>query len=219
MRFGEVETAVILAAYGESFSRPNASIRSGDILDKYVIEPSEGWIHQIVADLGRRGLILGKGVLGDERSQPIRMTAAGMREAESLIDAGKTVHQRPEMVVEKPVHATAPSYVGEPLSMVPETSPTITIDSSSWTGLRAKGVTVSNRARIKEAIGEARTLFEQRQLSNEQKVQALVLLRAAEELVNAPEPPSDIVWELINRAAAVCGIAGLVLTIFLTAVA
>lgn len=94
-----------------------------------------------------------------------------------------------------------------------------TIDSATWTGLRNIRISEANRERLKSAIGQSREILEIQLLSNEQKAQALAFLRAAEELADAPEPPSDLIWELINRAGAICGILGLFLTIFLAAVA
>ena len=50
-------------------------------------------------------------------------------------------------------------------------------------------------------------------IENSEKAQARSLLLAARSLAEAPEPPVSIIWELISRANAISGIAGLLVSI------
>jgi hypothetical protein len=92
----------------------------------------------------------------------------------------------------------------------------VVIDSSSWTGIAAHRITEANAEYVRSSIRGARELIEGSS-SNERTSQALVLLKAAEDLTEAPDPPSDIIWQLIERAGAVCGILGLFISIFMAA--
>ena len=50
-------------------------------------------------------------------------------------------------------------------------------------------------------------------LSNSEKSQARGYLIAAKALAETPDPPADLIWTIINRAASVAGIAGFFLTL------
>lgn len=222
MRYGEFEEEFLVAAYRESAIQGDNRISSGDLLDRYPLRLRDGWVHQLVSDLGSRGLIRGKGVVGDERSQPIMLTAAGMKEAERLIDRGVGIFRldlgdgigfpAAEAPADDQVHHTAESD-----DQAYEGGRAVSVDSASWTGLREFTVNSNNREKVRFGIGEARASLEGESLTNEQKSQAISLLNAAEELLDAPTPPSDIIWELVERAGAIAGIAGLFVTLFLAA--
>ena len=50
-------------------------------------------------------------------------------------------------------------------------------------------------------------------LSNSERAQARGYLRAAKALAEVPDPPADLIWKIINRAASIAGIAGFFLTL------
>lgn len=93
LRYSQFEDELVVAIYHEMQRTPSASriFPSHQILDNYPLRFREGWVHEAVRGLSNEGLILGKGVMGDERSQPLRLTSAGLRHAERLIDEGVTV--------------------------------------------------------------------------------------------------------------------------------
>lgn len=96
MRFSEFADELLVALYHESELTPNKTFASAEILDRYPLRWREGWVHQLVADFGTRGLIHGRGSIGDERSQPLRLTANGLRAAERLIDQGVAIFRLEE---------------------------------------------------------------------------------------------------------------------------
>jgi hypothetical protein len=90
------------------------------------------------------------------------------------------------------------------------------VHSEAWTGISNQTITAANADLVRSAILKAKESV--RDLgSNERTAQAIALLNAAEALTDAPEPPSDFIWELINRAGALCGIIGLFISLFMLA--
>jgi hypothetical protein len=108
----------------------------------------------------------------------------------------------------------------QPIEFPPETPPSLSepdqvvSDSSVWTGINVVAVTADNKDVVRKKIDEAMALLDQHQLSNVQKQQAMILLNAARDLVEAPDPPSSIIWDLIARAADVTGLVGFFLALF-----
>jgi len=88
----------------------------------------------------------------------------------------------------------------------------IQVDSTSWTGLTRVRVTHRNARTISRLIDIA--LGELSADGNAKTAQARTLLLAAKELTDAPEPPSDIIWELIQRAGAAVGLLDIFFRIF-----
>jgi hypothetical protein len=88
LRYKDFSNQFLVAAYHESRSRPNETIRSGEIIDRYPLTFEPGWVVQLVRDLGVRGYFTSTGVDSDDRGQPIRLTGRGLRVAEDLIEAG-----------------------------------------------------------------------------------------------------------------------------------
>ena len=95
MRYSDFEADFLVAAYKETSATTQTAIRSGDLLELYPIEWQPGWVHQLMSDFGARGLIRGKGVMGSESSQPVMLTATGLKAAERLIDNGHEIQKRP----------------------------------------------------------------------------------------------------------------------------
>jgi hypothetical protein len=118
VKFSDFENELLVAIYNESHSRPNETISSGEILDLYPLQWREGWVHQVVNDFGNRGYIYGKGVFGDERSQPLRLKAAGMREAERLEESGVSIFR-----MEKPEQALTSSAAYPPTEIQEQSAP------------------------------------------------------------------------------------------------
>ncbi|MFK4793007.1 hypothetical protein [Sphingobium sp. ZW T5_29] len=90
----------------------------------------------------------------------------------------------------------------------------ITANSSAWTGLTRTIVDARNAAVISKLITKALDELPGEERGNVEVMQAAAYLKAAQELVNAPEPPSELIWQLISRAADVVGLIGLFYTIF-----
>lgn len=91
LRYKDFSNQFLVASYHESRLRPDETIRSGEIIDRYPLAFEPGWVVQLVRDLGVRGYFTSKGVDSDDRGQPIRLTGRGLRVAEDLIEAGLDV--------------------------------------------------------------------------------------------------------------------------------
>ncbi len=92
----------------------------------------------------------------------------------------------------------------------------VVIDSSSWTGLSKVRITYRNAAAVGKLIDEAISTLETN--DNSGQAQARTLLLAAKTLLDAPDPPSDVIWDLVQRAGAVVGLLDIFLKIFLAMV-
>ena len=84
--------------------------------------------------------------------------------------------------------------------------------SETWTGISAVRVDARNAQAISNLITSA--LDELGKVNNANVAQARTLLLAAKDLTEAPDPPSDLIWELIQRAGAVVGLIDIFIRIF-----
>lgn len=69
------------------------------------------------------------------------------------------------------------------------------------------------RERIVDEVAKIHVAIEGTSVGNVEKAQARALLRAIEALADAPEPPGDLIWELLQRANNISGIASLFVSI------
>lgn len=84
------------------------------------------------------------------------------------------------------------------------------IDSTVWTGLPKSGVLTEHQtARVAEGLRLVDRLIQTHSCTNEERAQARAYFIAIEALANAPEPPAGLIWEILNRANSVAGIASL----------
>jgi hypothetical protein len=90
----------------------------------------------------------------------------------------------------------------------------IDVDTSAWTGLKAVRIHAANATIVSSLIEAAIDQLSTSQEGSEATVQAAAYLRAANELVNAPDPPSIVIWDLVQEAAAVAGLLQLFSVIF-----
>ena len=96
------------------------------------------------------------------------------------------------------------------------TSPTITahIDSTKWTGLPSNFQLVEEkRVRLAALLSEAEYALDQLGAGNSEKAMARAYIVAARTLAEAPDPPTDLIWEIIGRANSLAGIASLFVSI------
>lgn len=90
----------------------------------------------------------------------------------------------------------------------------IIVNSTSWTGLTKTVIDARNVNVISRQIEQAIDAISGAGAGNFETMQATAFLRAAKELVDAPEPPSQLIWQLISKAADVVGLFGLFFTLF-----
>lgn len=88
------------------------------------------------------------------------------------------------------------------------------IDSSAWTGLPSTFVlTEQKRELLSKMLQDAESALDSVGASNQEKAMARAYIVAAKTLADAPEPPADLIWELINRANQISGVAALLVSI------
>lgn len=90
----------------------------------------------------------------------------------------------------------------------------ITVDSSKWTGLSKTVIDARNAAVVSDLIGRALDSLSVSERGNFEIMQATAYLKAARELVDAPEPPSEEIWRLISRAADIAQLVGVFFALF-----
>jgi len=175
-----------------------------EISHKFEQQIPENWVNGASIKLAALNLIsiFSYDVYGSERR--FLITGEGV----------KFVHERKIIVLDNPV---APVDVSEETILSDSIDGEIVqkIDSTSWTGLSQVVVGSHNSNVITSLIDAA---LEQLDSSDNSDVaQARTLLLAARDLAEAPEPPSDIIWELIQRAGAIVGLLDIFFRIFSTA--
>jgi hypothetical protein len=87
-------------------------------------------------------------------------------------------------------------------------------EEQRWQRLKSIVIGANNFDSVSRLIDRSLDELSKAQLTNEQHRQAASYMLAAKELVNAPSPPSQIVWDLIQKAAAIAGLVQTVLMIF-----
>jgi DNA-binding PadR family transcriptional regulator len=92
---------------------------------------------------------------------------------------------------------------------------TPSIDSSRWTGRRSK-TRLSGRQvdQLIEELGRVEERLTDLPITNSEKSQARAYLIAARLLAEAPDPPGELIWELIKRASEIATIAALFVAVF-----
>jgi hypothetical protein len=84
------------------------------------------------------------------------------------------------------------------------------IDSTQWTGLPKVGILGPDAiARIQIGLRLVDQAIQQFDGSNEERAKARAYFIAIQALAEAPEPPADLIWQIISRANSVSGIASL----------
>jgi hypothetical protein len=82
------------------------------------------------------------------------------------------------------------------------------IDSTSWTGM-PRGFVFSEhtKTQLVNLLEEAANSLEKSGLSNFEIGQGAAFLKSASILANAPEPPRNEIWSLLNKGSAITGLA------------
>ena len=89
-----------------------------------------------------------------------------------------------------------------------------TTDSSAWTGLPSTfTLAEEKRESLVSLLREAEESLDQLGAGNSEKAMARAFIVAARVLADAPDPPVDLIWEIIGRANSLAGIASLLVSI------
>ena len=229
MKFSEFEEEFLVAAYQEAEIQGTERVTSGDLLDRYPLRFRNGWVYQVLEDLRKRGLIRGRGNVGDERSQRVFLTAAGMKEAETLLDRGVGTFRLdvgdgigfppadhvPEGANEDHDNFEAP----EANDVLPTSvlSSSDVIQSSAWTGIETRLARDPVRVeQIKMKVRELDAILADAGLSNHEMAKARAITEALVKLVESPEPEWKAIILLLQSPAlgAALNLASLVQLIF-----
>jgi DNA-binding MarR family transcriptional regulator len=186
---------LLVASYLHSEDTGNEQVTVSEVLDKYSIEARPNWVRRAISSLTDEGYAKGRMHMGSERDQRVWLTAQGVKEAERLLDEEIVTIKMPE-------------------NNIPIESPASTADSSRWTGLPS-GFRWSEEKREKliDQLGAIEGALDSSSLGNVDKAQARAYVVAARALAEAPEPEPDLIWEVLQRANAVSGIASLFVAI------
>jgi hypothetical protein len=84
------------------------------------------------------------------------------------------------------------------------------IDSSRWTGLPTDTeITDARRAKLLSLTDRALADLNLIEAGNAEKAQARAIILAIHALSEAPDPPSEIIWKLLERGLALVGVCEL----------
>jgi hypothetical protein len=221
VKFGDFIDAFVAATYLESELTGKTVFRVSEILDRYHFEFKESWAGQLFKDYNFTDRITARRHLGPVRDQLIELSPNGTRWVEDKL--GENVSQ---FLEQHGLHRAEDGNSGafDPDYFDPEyfdtgspkegrvSLPETVVESASWTGLSKVRIDARNAAAVSSLIDEA--IGSLAGDENAKIAQARALLRAAKELTDAPEPPSEIIWDLIQRAGAVVGLLDIFLRIF-----
>jgi hypothetical protein len=119
-------------------------------------------------------------------------------------DDSSEKHENPEEVISSTeVTDASADEEGEDITAAP-------ISSSAWTGAT---VSVSNAILLVERLRLVERAIDELDISNADKAQARAYVVAMLALADAPDPPADLLWELVQRASQIAGIAALLISI------
>jgi hypothetical protein len=190
----------VVALYNETAITGNSSFDFGQILDRYSLNMEPAWQDRILQDHQLQAYVDISRHDGPIRDQRVALSLAGFRWAEDnfgenaaqFLEAHGAVYDAPtEQASEKPV-----------------------VLSSTWTGLPSNfELNEQKRAALVSMLDEAERALDSVGAGNSEKAMARAYIVAARALSDAPDPPADLIWEIIQRANSLAGIASLFVSI------
>ena len=94
--------------------------------------------------------------------------------------------------------------------LIPLDSGSTSIDSSNWTGRK---IIKGRHDELVTMLENAAKKIDDISLPNSEKATVRAYIVAAGLLAESPDPPDEIIWELISRANNICGVASLFVSI------
>ena len=230
MKFSEFVDVFVAALYNETKLTGSREFRISDILQAYGLDLSPIWADRMFDDYTFSSRVDARRHLGPIYQQRVSLSADGLRWVEdelgentaAFLEQHGVFHesQRGEKLPEGVTEITGgrifmsdgpvpDSFEGQPGDVHFEiSSGTSIVDSSSWTGLPKAGIlTEEASGRLLIALKLADQALDQSQATNEVRSQARAYIVAIQALSEAPEPPADLIWQLVNRANSIAGIA------------
>jgi hypothetical protein len=192
MTFSAFTEQLLDVLYNESETGCVGAIRIGDLITKYKIDYRGHWIERLVEEWDGDGLGRIEAFIGNPFDWDVEITAKGLRHIE------ERRARRSETILGLSDTSTA--------------SPGLRFESSQWTGL-SKEISPSFQEKLIYELSLSERKLESLMLGNSEKAQVRSYIIAAKLLAESPNPPADIIWDIISRANMVAGVAGLFVAI------
>lgn len=187
--YGDFENRLLSAAYYTSNILDKDVVTIREIQDCFSFDVNPRFLRTALKALSDQGLNKYKTTFDDLEDQKVWLSADGLKAAEHIIETNQTdvseFRRRPEEHIEKPLG----------------------IDSSAWTGLPKYGVLSEQSAqRLQVALRKVEDSVVQSGLSNTEKSQAQAYITAVIALSDAPEPPAELIFKILNLVASLAAI-------------
>jgi hypothetical protein len=217
----------VAALYNETQLTNRSDFRFGEILEKYGLAVNPAWGESLFNDYTFKSHVDARRNIGPTQNQHVSLSSEGFRWVEDQLgeNVAEFLERNGASYREEPSDNVLTTEDGEPLETedgepieledgrAEDSAASDVVHSETWTGIRSQVITAANADRVRVAILQAKDAVRDLE-SNEKTAQAIAYLNAAEALIEAPEPPSDFIWELISRAGAICGVIGLFIALF-----
>jgi hypothetical protein len=231
VRFSEFVDVFVAALYNETQLTRRTSFQIKDILNAYGLSLNPTWRDTLFKDYTFSTHVdASRRHLGPTEDQHISISPEGVRWVEDELGENVAAYleehgvshssQRDEQLPEGMSEITGgriftsegpvpDSFSGREGDLHLELAPaSLAVESSLWTGLPKSGTLTSEASeRLLTTLKIADRALECSHATNEERAQARAYIVAIQALAEAPEPPADLIWQLIQRANSVAGIA------------
>ncbi|GAA0461641.1 MULTISPECIES: hypothetical protein [Sphingomonas] len=183
--YTDFENAFLVAAYQFTEEAGEEYIVSSDIVLRGALSPKANWIGRAISGFSDSGYARNVHFNGNDDDVSFELTASGVRQAEKLLNG---------------------------LAASEVQSDDVAVKSASWTGVPST-LSWKQREQLLTLLKEVEEEIDGLPLSNSARTQIRSYVSAARELAEAPEPQVDLIWEILNRANAMAGIASLFVSV------
>ena len=187
----------------------------GRLVSDYGIEWKRGWLIELQKELLEEGMIRGPSNGSNDAMATGRLSGRGLsfieRNYGALDGVSTLISKVADQTTLSPSDATSSSDADEPTIVAHD--PRV-IRSADWTGLpESFEFTAEKQAALVRNLDIAEAALSTSDVSQESRAQVRAYIIAIRALAEAPDPPKDIIWELIGQANTVAGIASLFVSI------
>jgi hypothetical protein len=213
----------LVAIYDLTERTGEQMVRTGEVIKNYPVSHRPNWIMRALFDFKDRGLVEDTFTHDGELEQSVWLTAAGMREAEYLFEGGVMLVHADDMRKQEASQWTDISdmpteYLNDKNDLdgvtALEKREAIKVDSTSWTGFPKDGLLDQAAAtRLQAGLRLVDLEIDKFKGTNEQRSQARAFFVALQAFSEAPEPPADLIWQIVDRASQLSGIASLFVSV------
>ncbi|NML05098.1 hypothetical protein [Sphingomonas sp. G-3-2-10] len=201
MKLSTFVKVFVAALYNETRLRGTPRFRVGEILDRYSLTLEPVWRNQVLDDNELKYYVDITRHIGPPQDQRVALTPDGFRWVEDEI--GENVAQFLEQ------HGAG---YRDPSTERP--TPPTSVDSRGWTGLPSEfELNEEKKASLISLLNDAERTLDSLGAGNSDKAMARAYIVAVRALADTPDPPVDLIWEIIGRANSIAGIASLFVSI------